>query len=81
MPEGGVKVILERPLCIGCSNCAQVCPEFWEMAEDGFSHLKGSGKEGENEEREFDEAGCNMQAAEECPATCIHIEKGGKRIL
>jgi ferredoxin len=43
------KVEIERPLCIACETCVNTCPEFWEMADDGFSHLKGSKRTGENE--------------------------------
>lgn len=49
------------------------------MADDGFSHLKGSKKIGENEEREMDDVKCNIEAAESCPATCIHVYENGKK--
>ncbi len=75
------KVEIERPLCISCENCVNICPEFWEMAPDGFSHLKGSKKVGENEEREMDDASCNIEAAESCPATCIHVYENEKKII
>ncbi len=51
------------------------------MAADGFSHLKESKKIGENEERETDDAGCNIEAAENCPANCIHVYENGKKII
>jgi ferredoxin len=75
------KVEIERPLCIACENCVNACPKFWEMADDGFSHLKGSKKVGENEEREMDDVKCNIEAAESCPATCIHVYENGKKII
>ncbi len=74
-------VEIERPLCIACENCVNVCPEFWEMAPDGFSHLKSSKKAGENEEREMNDASCNFEAAESCPATCIHVYENGKKMI
>lgn len=37
-----MKIIVERPKCIGCGSCAALCPDFWEMAEDGKSFLKNS---------------------------------------
>ncbi len=75
------KVEIERPLCIACESCVSICPDFWEMAADGFSHLKDSKKTGENEEREMDEAECNIEAAESCPANCIHVYENGKKIV
>jgi ferredoxin len=75
------KAEIERQLCISCESCVNICPEFWEMAPDGFSHLKGSKKIGENEEREVDDVSCNIDAAENCPATCIHVYENGKKII
>ncbi len=51
------------------------------MASDGFSHLKGSKKVGENEKKEMDDVKCNIEAAESCPATCIHVYENGKKIV
>jgi len=47
------KVEIERPLCIACESCVNICPEFWEMALDGFSHLKGSKKVGETKKERW----------------------------
>ncbi len=74
------KVEIERPLCISCESCVNICPEFWEMASDGYSHLKDSEKVGDNEEREMEDAGCNIEAAESCPATCIHVYENGREV-
>jgi len=70
-----MKIILQRSKCIGCASCAAICPELFEMADDGFSHLIGSNKEGENELLEIDEAkaGCAKEAAEVCPVQIIEI--------
>lgn len=51
------------------------------MADDGFSHLKGSKKTGDNEEKEVADAGCNIGAAEGCPVTCIHVYEDGEKIV
>ena len=51
------------------------------MAPDGFSHLKGSKKVGNNEEKEVDDVSCNIDAAENCPATCIYVYENGKKII
>lgn len=69
------KIILERFKCIGCGSCCNVCGKFFEMAEDGKSHLKESklNPETEIEEREVKNSECAKEAAEVCPVNCIHI--------
>jgi len=80
-----VRIIHERELCIGCGACAAVCPKFWEMGDDGKSHVKGSTtKKGNeigsagvtfNEILELPDAGCCQEAADVCPVQCIHLKK------
>lgn len=70
------KIIHEREKCIGCGSCAALCPDFWEMAEDGKATLKNSVKNAEgNFELEIEEIGCNQEAADSCPVKCIFIVK------
>ena len=72
-----LKVIHEREDCISCGACAAISPEFWEMAEDSLSTLKGSKQVGENFEliitEEQKEA--NQEAAEVCPVQIIHVKE------
>ena len=75
------KIIIERSLCTGCGTCIDTCPEFWEMANDDLSHLKESKMKGDNEEREMEDAECNIEAAESCPAECIHVYENGAQIV
>ena len=72
-----MKIIQERQLCIGCGSCVAVCPEHWEMAEDGKARLINSKKNPEtgNETVEIEEIGCNQEAADICPVQCIKIVK------
>lgn len=74
------KIVMERRLCTSCGNCVEMCPELWQIAEDGFSHLKKSQKEGENEERNLEELGCAVKAAENCPVAIIHVYRDGEEI-
>lgn len=63
--------------CNGDGVCAGLCSENWEMVErDG--RLKAKPKN-----IETDELGCNMDAAEQCPANCIHIIeiRTGRRLI
>jgi len=68
------KVKLEREKCIGCGSCAALCPKYFEMAEDGKSHIKESTKQ-DVEELEVEKVECAESAAEACPVQCIHIER------
>ncbi len=53
------KVELIREECTGCGSCVDSCPDYWEMADDGLAHLKGSTTVGDNEALEMDALGCN----------------------
>lgn len=68
------KIKLEREKCIGCGSCSAICPKYFEMAEDGRSHVKGS-TGADIEELEIQKVECAESAAEACPVQCIHIEK------
>ncbi|MGQ4913757.1 MAG: ferredoxin [Candidatus Asgardarchaeia archaeon] len=58
------KIVHDREECVGDGICATLCPDNWEMAEDGFADPLTV---------ELDDLGCNMDAAENCPTQCIHI--------
>ena len=68
------KIVLEREKCIGCGACQAVCPEYWQMADDGKINVLGAEKERENQVLEVKEAVCNKDAAEACPVQCILIK-------
>ena len=72
-----MKIKLEREKCIGCGSCQAVCPKYFELAEDGKSHIKGSVKDEKtnNEELEVAKIECAESAAEACPVQCIEIIK------
>jgi ferredoxin len=70
-----MKIKVERPKCISCGSCAAVCPEFFEMEENGMAHLKNSKKDGDgNEELVVKEPGCARDAVEVCPVQIIKVE-------
>lgn len=68
------KIQLEREKCIGCGSCQALCPKYFELQDDGKSHIKDAVKQ-DVEELETDKLECAESAAEACPAQCIHIEK------
>ncbi len=70
-----VKVIFEEEKCIGCGSCSALCPKFWEMGTQGKACLKKAKKNSntKKQELEIDKIDCNKEAADNCPAQCIHI--------
>ena len=70
------KIIQQRDKCIGCGTCVAVCSDFWQMAQDGKSTLKGSKDAGEGKfELEIKEVGCNKEAVSSCPVQIISVEE------
>lgn len=69
-----MKIVHEKKKCIGCGLCTTLCPDYWEMGDDGKSQLLNSKKnKNEDYELEVNEAGCSQEAAESCPVQCIKI--------
>lgn len=69
-------IIQIRDECIGCNACADICPEYWFMDDDGLSTLK-EGKENDdgNYELTLDKGrDCNEDAMDSCPVEIIIIE-------
>ncbi len=72
-----MKIIIEKNKCIGCASCAQVCPEVFEMREDGRAGLRGeevTGKSSDKEVLAAEDRGCIEEAVEVCPVQCIIIK-------
>jgi ferredoxin len=68
------KIKIEREKCIGCGSCAAICPLYFEIIDDGKSHINNAVK-ADVEELEVEKIGCAEAAAEACPVQCIHIER------
>lgn len=70
------KIIIDRANCIGCGSCAAVCSKYFEISEDGKSHIVNSTRASNgNDELETDKTECAENASESCPVQCIRIEK------
>lgn len=63
-----MKPVVDRDLCIGCALCSDLCPEVFEIGEDGYSRVI---KEDPGE----DLYGCVQDAESSCPTSAIRIEE------
>ncbi len=61
------KIIFEREKCIGCGSCQAICPKYWKLGDEGKAEYLGP--------QEVEEAGCNQEAADNCPVQCIKVER------
>jgi ferredoxin len=75
------KVELIREECTACESCVEECPDLFEMADDGWAHVKNSKRAGSNDELDLDDLGCTMKAAEACPVNIIHVYEGGNKTI
>lgn len=57
---------VDRELCIGCGLCEDLCPEIFQMREDGYAHIVF-------EDPGPDLYGCIRDASDSCPVDAILI--------
>jgi len=53
---------VDHDLCTGCGLCAQICPEVFEMGDDGYSHVITGADE---------TLPCVDEAIDQCPVGAI----------
>jgi len=63
-----MKVKVNPNACIGCGACAAVCPEVFELTDDGIA------KEKEEIVKEEDKDGA-IEASEGCPTSAIEVKE------
>ncbi len=59
--------IVDTELCSGCGLCETICPEVFELGDDGIAHVLDASL--------CDEAGCCEEAAESCPDEAIILSE------
>lgn len=59
-----MKVIVDKDLCIGCGACQAICPDVFEINDDGLSEVVESVIQDKNKEEV-------VEAIESCPTEAI----------
>ena len=61
-----MKIKIDKEKCIGCQSCASICPEVFEMGEDGKAQVK----------KDADlKAKCINDAQKACVVEAISVDK------
>ena len=63
-----MRVRVDQELCTGCGLCVEICPEVFEMNDDGLAEAK-------EKDVPEDLASDAREAAEDCPVEAIIIEE------
>jgi ferredoxin len=61
-----MRVVIDHDECTGCGTCESICPDVFELRDDGLSYVI-------DEEPSSDLMDCIEESAEECPVECITI--------
>ena len=61
-----MKVEIDYDLCEGCGSCVEICPEVFELTDDGYTVVKVAEVPAEHEAAVRD-------AVDQCPAYAITI--------
>lgn len=79
-----IKIIQKVSDCIGCTTCATLCPETWEMKKQK-AHLKNTvfseQKEEVTKDLDLNEIKKHENAEQSCPVNCIKLLKTTEKIL
>ncbi len=62
-----MKAKVNKDACIGCGACSAVCPNVFELGDDGFANVKV-------EEVAESDKDAVVEASEGCPTSAISTE-------
>ena len=62
-----MKAIVDRDACIGCGLCESICPEVFELNDEGIAVVLVDKIPAGSEE-------CARQSEDECPVEAITVE-------
>ncbi|CEN89498.1 ferredoxin [[Clostridium] sordellii] len=62
-----MKSFVDKDVCIGCGACTGICPEIFEMEDDGLAVAKEGEVPAELEESA-------VEAQDGCPVSAITVE-------
>jgi ferredoxin len=68
------KVRVIKDACIGCGSCSAICPDVFDMGDDGFAFVKPKHEE-VREELRVD----ILDALEGCPTSAIELYEEEKK--
>ena len=77
-----MKVKVNKDACIWCGACASICPDVFELNDEGLSEVKVEEENKEKEEKEeFVSVKEELQdevrdAADSCPTGAIEVNEG-----
>ena len=60
-----MQISIDRAGCIGCGQCADICPAVFRMAEDGLAEVYAEPSEAD--------ADTIREAADNCPVSVIMV--------
>jgi len=63
-----MKPVIDEDLCIGDGVCEDLCPDVFQLGDDGLAHVI-------NDNPGEDLYGCIRDAADACPTGAITIEE------
>ncbi len=70
-----MKAFVDKDLCIACGLCPSLCPEVFEMQDDGKAGVSNTNNDAVNENEISDELVDSAKEAEDaCPVDAIKVE-------
>jgi len=63
-----MKAYVDQETCIGCGLCPSMCPEVFDMGDDGKAHVIVDEVPSENEDGA-------VESQESCPVDAIKVEE------